>query len=526
MTGPALRERLEGLGERLLTTRSLCLLIFFFTVLAMVGYKPLKHAVEGDTAIYDYIAQCILRGQLPYRDIADIKFPGSVYLNALAMGLGSLVGLKDVYALRFMQILEFATLNVFTFLVGMHYLRRRSVGLIAMMIPLMNPFWVKWILAGTQPKLPMMMFGVISLWCLARDKPVRAGVTGMLSCLCWQPGLLFVGTAGLIASNYLRSWRDLRAVKVVAGAAIPVLLLFGYFWARGGLDDLWAWTMEYNYSVFGPQARRGFVGSWHHLNRVLNRIFTTEMFLVKLSVIGFLFFVGERIGARLKGRDASYRDGQFRDAIIFPVLVYFAFTMINMQAGPDLIPYIPFIGLFAGYFFVLVGRLIGLLIRKPDVRWAAWACGLALLWMTAVVVKRSAFYRVDGYTLKDQYVIYQPYRDFLAADDKLYVHGTVEMLVLYKLQNLNPYIFLDWGADEFAAYKRGTTFEQIVEEMEEQKPRLVMLSRLNKVRKKEAFQKWMKEKYTETDVESGIFIRKPEAGEVTNDSATTIGGQP
>lgn len=512
---PGLGDRLKAWGdrwqpwaERLTTTRSLCYLIVFFTILVMIGYKPFKHGVGGDTAVYDYIAQRILQGELPYRDIADIKFPGCVYINAAAMWVGGLFGLKDVYALRIMQILEFATYNVFTFLVGMHYLRRRSVGLVAMMIPLMSPYWARWILTGSQPKLPMMMFGMITLWFIAKDKPFWAGFAGMMSCLCWQPGLLFVGTAGLVCSNYLRNWRDLRMVKVVAGAAIPAVVLFGYFGLMGALDDLWAWTMEYNYSVFGPKAQRTLYGSWLHLNRVLNRIFKSDVYFVYLAVIGFFIFVFERLRSRRKGLEKSYADGQFRDAIILPVVVYFAFTMINMQAGPDLIPYFPFIGLFLGYFFVKLGEALGALLKKPHIAWTAWASGLALVFLTGVVMWRAATFKVTEITIKDQYTVFQPYRDMLQEGDKLYVHGTIEMLVLFHLKNLNPYILLDWGADEFAAHKRGMTFEQVIEEMEAQKPKLVFLTRVKGLWKEDAFRKWVAEHYTETDTESGIFIRK------------------
>src|SRR5687767_7962442 len=67
--------------------RVICIGLFLISVIVMLFYKPFKQIVEGDQAIYDYITQSILRGQLPYRDIADIKWPASVYINALAVWL-------------------------------------------------------------------------------------------------------------------------------------------------------------------------------------------------------------------------------------------------------------------------------------------------------------------------------------------------------------------------------------------------------------------------------------------------------
>src|SRR5262249_3349610 len=55
-------------------------------------YGPLGQRETGDPAIYDYIAQTILRGGLPYRDVLDVKGPGSSYLSALAMAAGRVAG--------------------------------------------------------------------------------------------------------------------------------------------------------------------------------------------------------------------------------------------------------------------------------------------------------------------------------------------------------------------------------------------------------------------------------------------------
>ena len=54
----------------------------------------------GDNAIWDYIAQYVLRGQVPYRDVIDNKTPAAAYLSAVAMALGKLFALDTVLAAR------------------------------------------------------------------------------------------------------------------------------------------------------------------------------------------------------------------------------------------------------------------------------------------------------------------------------------------------------------------------------------------------------------------------------------------
>jgi hypothetical protein len=85
-------------------SNTLAIIAFFFGVAVMLAYRPWSQVEGGDPAVYDYIAQSILRGQLPYRDIVDIKGPGGGYLSALAMALGRSAGLRDVIAARVMNI--------------------------------------------------------------------------------------------------------------------------------------------------------------------------------------------------------------------------------------------------------------------------------------------------------------------------------------------------------------------------------------------------------------------------------------
>ena len=53
--------------------RALAIVAFLFGVALMLAYRPWTQIEVGDPAVYDYIAQSILRGQMPYRDVVDIK---------------------------------------------------------------------------------------------------------------------------------------------------------------------------------------------------------------------------------------------------------------------------------------------------------------------------------------------------------------------------------------------------------------------------------------------------------------------
>src|SRR3954447_15057127 len=147
---------LPPLLVKLTSERALLVFVFLFATLLMLFYRPFNQLEGGDSAIYDYIAQAILRGQLPYRDVVDIKGPASVYLSAAAVAVGRLIGMQDVIAIRLFHVLMVGGLAALTFRVGVVFMRSRLVGVIAALLPLVSPAMIEMLIGGTQPKLPMM----------------------------------------------------------------------------------------------------------------------------------------------------------------------------------------------------------------------------------------------------------------------------------------------------------------------------------------------------------------------------------
>lgn len=516
--------------------RTLAIVTFLAGVAVAVAYRPWNQIEVGDPAVYDYIAQSILRGQIPYRDIVDIKGPGGAYLSALAMLIGKAIGLRDIIAVRMINVMFIGLLSMVTFQVARIYLRNRLAGLIAALAPLMPEHYTMMMIGGTQPKLPMILFGMLTLLLIAKDKPFWAGVCSMMSCLCWQPGLMFTGTAVLIFSAYLTRWRDLRALKVMIGAVIPLVVVLSYFYWKGALGDLWAWTITYNYGVFGPEAKQSAGGAIGKLWKIIARVFRpgtsiaadsligrfnsrfeplaglASLAMIPASIVGMLLFAFERVREKLASRQAFKSPKLFRDALIIPPLVYFVFCLINFQAGPDLIPFFPFIGIFAAWFFVKAGQIIASRSGRINlpVSPEKWPALTALLVVLIVLSARAITYRLGGWTLQYQDSELQTLSKLLEPDDKIYVHGTVELLVLLNRPNLNPYVLLDWDADNFAGARTPGGWNAIMDEMESQQPKLVAISRLRTVKHRADLEKWVQEHYEQVELfrYERVFIRK------------------
>lgn len=517
IAGPSVQARINSALDYLARedrVRLLAIAAFVFGAGLMLLYRPFSQMEVGDSAGYDYIAQSILRGQLPYRDVVDMKGPASMYLSAFAMALGNLFGVRDIIAVRLFQAMLVGLLSSVTFLAARIYLRNSIAALIAFLIPLLSHRFAEWMVVGSQPKLPMILFGMMAMLFIATDRPFLAGVSSMLSCLCWQPGLMFAGVAVLIFSRYLTSWRDGRALKVIIGGALPLLVVCLYFYSKGALDNLWNWTIAYNYGVFRPETQRDTLEALNHIWKVIQRVFTFEIAFVGLSIVGLAMYAVERVRARLN-KEATPE--LFRDAILIPPIVYFAFCIINMQAGPDLLPFFPFIGIFSGLFLVRLGRFIANKMARHSgaskLRWERLVPGAALALILFIALAQGLAYRtVPGFTLQDQDRQFSVIADQLTPDDKIYVHGTAELLVYLNRPNLNPYVFLNQGIDKFVAAERSGDFGQVIAEMEAARPKIVALSRLRTVSSRPLLEQWVGEHYDEllslAYNDSAVYIRK------------------
>jgi hypothetical protein len=105
----------------------------------------------------------------------------------------------------------------------------------------------------------------------------------------------------------------------------------------------------------------------------------------------------------------------------------------------------------------------------------------------------------------------QPVADLLGSDDKIYVHGTLELLVLMNRPNMNPYIFLDRGKDRYIAGRTPGGFAAITNEMKSQAPKVIAISRTQNVAYREDLFVWAAEHYDRFPVgfaHNSVYLRR------------------
>jgi hypothetical protein len=486
------------------STRALTVYAFFFGALVTLFYRPFVQAETGDQSIWDYMAQAILHGQIPYRDVIEIKSPLSAYLSAFAMFIGRLIGVSDVLSVRAFNVLLVGVVAALTFAIVVTFLKSRTAGILAFLVLLMSDHFVSWMISGTEPKLCMIIFGVLALLLIAWNRPFFAGLCSMLACLCWQPGLLFTGTAVLVFSNYLTRWRDGRAIKVIIGALLPLAIMIFYFAANHALGDLWRWTMEFNYRVYAPMTRRD--DATGHLLMILLRVFKADFWIVIFSFCGFLLSIFQSLCQKFsRYKEEDKADLPIKDALWIPPLVYLIFCLINLQAGPDLLPLFPFIGIFFGFALVYAASLI------RNARLCFWLPkGIAAILLLLALWRGVEFWRSSSPQLQAQMKAVEAIKRELADNEKIYVHGATEVLILLKKPNATPYIFLDYGKDDFIAADRHGNFDTILAEIDQQAPKIIILSRMKKVQHKAELRQWVEAHYDPLPITGfgDTFIRK------------------
>jgi hypothetical protein len=485
-----------------LTRRRLFWIVLIACGLTYFQTEFWKQPSVGDRANWDYFAQVISRGGVPYRDVVNIKSPLSAYVGAAAIVAARPFGLRDVYAIRVTYVLLAALTAAFTFLVAIEYLGSRRIALLAAVIMVSFGAFARLNGGGVQPKTPMVLFGLIALLAIVRDRPFTAGVFGMLSALSWQPGLLFVGVAGLAFSRYLTSWRDLKIVKLLAGAAIPLAIQIGYFWAAGALHEFYLWNIHFNATVYAPGQARPLAGFVRRLAKMMAGTYHTGRFFFYLALPGVALAAWQAlIPIRQKGVRALL-DGAPRHSLIIAPVVYFLFCIIDIQGGADLIPLLPFVAIFAAKALMFAVDQSASLAR----RWRPGLTGFPLETAGSVLILALAltfcFYEMftterDFPTLADQDAEVREIVAYLAPGDKIYVHGHAEILVLSGLTNASKYFLLDRGKDGYLDQVEEGGFSGWLDRLKADRPKVVALDRLKSLGYVQKLEEWVESDYDE-----------------------------
>jgi hypothetical protein len=250
---------------------------------AALRVRFLDVPLERDEGEYAYMGQLILRGELPYAQAYNMKFPGVYYAYA---GILAAFG-ETARAIRLGLLVVNAASTVLLFLLALRLLGAATALATAAVFALLSlsqsvlgftanaeHFVILPMLAGTL----LLLRGVESG---RRRALLGAGVLYGLAMLMKQHGAAFVAFGGcvLLARGLGRDrppWRRTAAGLLVfaGGALLPFALLCLYLWAAGAFPTFWFWTFTYagHYATMSSWAEG------------LGRLVDTVFFMVRRSL--------------------------------------------------------------------------------------------------------------------------------------------------------------------------------------------------------------------------------------------------
>ena len=259
------RQAIPPLGEALVefesaspagVNRSSALLavIAVLVFLAIVRLRIADVPLERDEGEYAYAGQLILEGIPPFELVYNMKLPGIYYAFSVILTIfgqtswGIHVGLLCVNA---------ATVLILFFLARrlLHDSMAAAVAASAFGVLTLD----RWILGVFAHATHFVVLAAIAgllvlLHGLEKNKKLHYVVAGVLlgtSVLMKQNGIFFLALGiGIALWNGARRAGALRsgmfhAVLLVAGSAIPFVLLLTVFLAQGVFDKFWFWTIQY-----------------------------------------------------------------------------------------------------------------------------------------------------------------------------------------------------------------------------------------------------------------------------------------
>ncbi|MDP2653440.1 MAG: glycosyltransferase family 39 protein [Candidatus Omnitrophota bacterium] len=260
-----------------------------------------------DEATIALIADVIVDGGVPYRDVVDQQLPLAHYGYAMIF---LLAGKNNMGAVHVALALLIALECLVIYILGRYAFRER-VGLLAAL------FFAVFSWAGT----PTDMWAAHTEWSLilfsmagwglllksAREKRPGwfffSGISFGLAFLCKQVAVFDAAALGallLLGPPVGRSWKERGrdAVLFGSGFAVPVFACFSYFWMRGAFQEFWMCAFEYN--------ARFYVNEFTVLQRCLWMPVHTFIFFYLKPLLGFLTLLGLR--TVLGGRAAKKRE--------------------------------------------------------------------------------------------------------------------------------------------------------------------------------------------------------------------------
>lgn len=423
---------------------------FAFLVLWQFGIDRMP--LGADKSMQIYIAQEMARGHPPYATVIFPKTPLTGFLNALAILAGDRLGLRDVISVRLLSLL-LGSLGVgFTFLMARAISQDLWVRAAAALSLLGFSIWGEAAATGAQPKLFMILWGLITLWALLEKRWFTSGLAASLSFLTYQPGAVYLVLSLGFPFIQTQSRRP-AFLRALAGSLLPFFLVTLYLAAENALLPALRQTLGAQFAYLA--AGKPFTGGEWTLQKGISRLLwivgeglSTESILVLMGIIGWLGFTSKTI-LSLRRPGAGSIAGANRWPVLLSGYWWLLFSLRELDGFPDLIPFLPHLAWGVGWLLdqaVFLSK--SLVSSKSSLQKGTILSQLvsivAILLILVYGLKDlpSPEEEAKAGTLQEQIVQATELEALLGPEGRVQAIGDPSLLVLMERSNLTPLIHL------------------------------------------------------------------------------------
>jgi hypothetical protein len=451
-------------------------------VVAVLLYT--RFSVHGqfirDEAIYAYGGERLADdGVAPYASIFDPKTPFATLLCAFGAAIGRLIGRNELTTIRLMFFLCSVLTVLAVYVLAIRLFRSVLGALVAAVVFASFFYFASDSLTGPDAKTPGVLFSVVAMWFASRRQWFWAGVLGGLAFLVWQPLILYVVVAVVVAlfvgprddessDGGRRHWRT--SGSVLLGAAIPVAITAIYFAAAGAFGDFIESAVEF--PLTGVQRKSETFE--HHVRLIFNTIhhaYHLSGALLDAGLICLLLLVVWAFAVRRGNVRAALADPVV--SILFVTgLLQVLYALYDFQGPQDVFPLLPYGALgIGGVAGVLATKLGGSAARGAVVA-AFCAAALALTVYSWGVFSDD---RLGHSGLRNQYAAACGIERMVTPQAGLLSLGDPMPLVLTRMVNPDRYIFLGSGVDKWKVDHTAGGFDGWTRQIRAEHPGVVIL---------------------------------------------------
>ncbi|HEY2772955.1 MAG TPA: hypothetical protein VGK20_02760 [Candidatus Binatia bacterium] len=452
------------------------------------AFSPWTRPVLLDAATWDYMALQVAQGLVPYRDIFLHKTPGGAFVGAAGAMAGSLLGIEPVLAAHALFLALGALGPVLLYRLCRKSMPRGAALASAVALLTFNE-WVIAALQGCLPKIVTIVFGLASMLAAENGSALAASLWGGCSVLCWQPGLAFLVGAWV---SLLRGGERglLRWIAIGATSLLPSVLLLSWLAAHGALRDFFEQAVMFNFTYIHEKARPVF-GTVRALVRTAGIWNDVELLLAPAALAGFAL--------RSLRRDEATQ-WRFPLSMSVSAAIYLAMTFVSYQSWPDAM-------LFAPMVAALLGAGLFALLSTLLVPAAATSIAVIVLVLATIPNDRPTFHPpVDFAT---QRVQFRSLADGLTPADSVVAVSVPEFFIHTGRRNGWKWPYLWFGVDDFASDHHENGFQGILDDLDRDKPALILVARLWAGPQRVLFEKWAAARYDLRVVRLYPHTRKP-----------------